>query len=111
MNQIITITDNAVNQIKKIFENAPAGAEGILLGISNSGCSGYSYKLDFIMDSNTSTFDLVDKNGVKIFIDPKATMHLLGSTMDYSTDKLSSKFTFPNPNSKNVCGCGDSFSL
>ena len=111
MNQIIQITDKAVNQIKKIFEDAPEGAEGILLGISNSGCSGYSYKLDFLMDANTSTFDIVNKNGIKIFIDPKATMHLLGSTMDYNIDKLSSKFTFTNPNSKNVCGCGDSFSL
>ena len=82
-----------------------------MIGIDKSGCSGYSYKLDFAKKDEVKNFDYVDKFGVKVYIDPKAIMFLVGSEMDYQTDKLSSRFVFNNPNEKNSCGCGESFSI
>ena len=111
MNEILSITDRASAQIKKIINSAPANTEGILVGVDKSGCSGYSYKIDFVGKEDVSKLDFVMKNGIKVFIDPKATMFLIGSEMDYSSDKLSSRFVFNNPNEKNTCGCGESFSI
>ncbi len=111
MNNILSITEKASIQIKKIIENAPQGTEGILVGIDKSGCSGYSYKIEFANNQNVVNFEFINSNGIKVFIDPKATMFLIGSEMDYSTDKLSSRFVFNNPNEKNTCGCGESFNI
>ena len=111
MTNILTITDQASTQLKKIIEAAPSNTIGVVVGIDKAGCSGYSYKLDFAKKNEVENLEFVQKNNVKIFIDPKATMYLLGSEMDYSTDKLSSRFVFKNPNEKSTCGCGESFSL
>ncbi len=111
MSDIISITDNALEQIKKILANASQDVKGIIVGLDKSGCSGYSYKLDFAKNETVNNFDIITKEGVKIFIDPKATMYLIGSEMDYSKDKLSSRFVFNNPNEKNSCGCGESFNF
>ena len=111
MSNILTVTDQASTQLKKIIETAPSNTIGVVVGIDKAGCSGYSYKLDFAKKNEVENLEFVQKNNVKIFIDPKATMYLLGSEMDYSTDKLSSRFVFKNPNEKSTCGCGESFSL
>ena len=111
MNKLITITSSAADQIKKILSNAPDGMDSIVVGVDKSGCSGYSYKLDFANSSELKDFESIDKDGIKILIDPKATMFLLGSIMDYRTDKLSTRFVFDNPNEKSSCGCGESFSV
>ena len=111
MNQLISITSSAADQIKKILSNAPDGIDSILVGVDKSGCSGYSYKLDFANSSELKNFESIDKDGIKVLIDPKATMFLIGSIMDYRTDKLSTRFVFDNPNEKNSCGCGESFSV
>ena len=108
---IITITSEATNQIKKIMSDAPDGKDALVVGIDKSGCSGYSYKLDFGNSTNLKNFEMINKDGVKVLIDPKATMFLLGSIMDYRTDKLSSRFVFDNPNEKSTCGCGESFQI
>ena len=111
MNQLMSVTGDAINQIKKILSNAPDGTDALVIGVDKSGCSGYSYKLDFGNSANLSGYESITKDGVQILIDPKATMFLLGSVMDYRTDKLSSRFVFDNPNEKNTCGCGESFSI
>ena len=111
MSQLISITGNAALQIKKLLSNAPSGTDSLVVGIDKSGCSGYSYKLDFGKSSDLSNYEIIIKDGVKILIDPKATMFLLGSVMDYKTDKLSSRFVFDNPNEKGTCGCGESFTI
>ena len=111
MSNLLSITSSAADQIKKILTDAPEGIDSVVIGIDKSGCSGYSYKLDFGNSSNLKNFEAIDKEGVKVLIDPKATMFLLGSIMDYKTDKLSSRFVFDNPNEKNTCGCGESFSI
>tara|TARA_Y100001935_G_C16848169_1_gene287305 strand:- start:57 stop:392 length:336 start_codon:yes stop_codon:yes gene_type:complete len=111
MNNVLSITINAIDQIKKIISNAPDGMDSIVIGVDKSGCSGYSYKLDFANSSNLKNYELINQDGAKVLIDPKATMFLLGSVMDYRTDKLSSRFVFDNPNEKSTCGCGESFSI
>tara|TARA_B100000989_G_scaffold247602_1_gene194954 strand:+ start:246 stop:581 length:336 start_codon:yes stop_codon:yes gene_type:complete len=111
MNNLLSITNNAADQIKKILSVAPKDVDSVVIGVDKSGCSGYSYKLDFGKSSDLKNFEIIKKNGVKVLIDPKATMFILGSTMDYKTDKLSSRFVFENPNEKSTCGCGESFSI
>ena len=111
MENLISVTSNAVKQIKKIISDAPTEIDSVIVGVDKSGCSGYSYKLELGKSSELSNFEKIDREGTKIFIDPKATMYLVGSTMDYKTDKLSSRFIFENPNEKNTCGCGESFSF
>ena len=111
MNNLLSITSNATSQIKKIMINAPDGMDSVVIGVDKSGCSGYSYKLDFGDSSNLKNFEIIQQDGAKILIDPKATMFLLGSVMDYRQDKLSARFVFDNPNEKSTCGCGESFSI
>ena len=111
MNNLLSITPNATSQIKKILTTAPEGTDSVVIGVDKSGCSGYSYKLDFCNSSNFKNFEILEQDGAKILIDPKATMFLLGSVMDYREDKLSSRFVFDNPNEKSTCGCGESFSI
>ena len=105
MKDIITISDQAASQIKKILLNGPADVSGIIVGVDKTGCSGYAYKIDYAKNENYQNFELIETKGVKVFVDPAATMFLLGSEMDYSKDKLSSRFIFNNPNEKSTCGC------
>ena len=111
MREILKVTDQASMQLKKIILSAPSDTIGVVVGIDKAGCNGYSYKLDFAKKAEVENLDYVERNDIKVFIDPKATMFLLGSEMDYSTDKLSSRFIFRNPNEKSTCGCGESFSV
>ena len=111
MNKILTVTNKASNQLKKIIQSAPPDTAGILLGVDKTGCNGHSYKLDFAKKNEIKNFEYIEHNNIKVFIDPKATMFLIGSEMDYTTDKLSSRFVFKNPNEKGTCGCGESFNI
>ena len=77
MNNILKVTDKASDQLKKIIESAPSETIGVLIGIDKSGCNGYSYKLDFVKKTEVEKFEFVQKDNLKIFIDPKATMFLL----------------------------------
>ena len=111
MNKVLSITSNATEQIKKIMSKAPNGMDSVVIGVDKSGCSGYSYKLDFGNSSDFKNYEIINQDGAKVLIDPKATMFLLGSIMDYRQDKLASRFVFDNPNEKNTSGCGESFSI
>ena len=111
MNDVIKVSENAIKQIKKIINQANSKVEGVIVDVDKSGCSGYAYKLDYAIDTDPSKFEIIEKDGIKIFIEPKATMFLVGSEMDYTTDKFSSRFVFNNPNEKSTCGCGESFNI
>ena len=111
MNKLLSLTTNATDQIKMIMRNAPKGMDSLVIGVDKSGCNGYSYKLDFGNSADLKNFEEITQDGAKVLIDPKATMYLLGSTMDYRADKLSSRFVFDNPNEQSTCGCGESFSV
>ena len=111
MTDILTITDRAADRITKIISEAKEDIIGVKVGVDKTGCSGYAYKLDYAKKGNNNNYELIESKGVKIFIEPAATMFLIGSEMDYTKDKLSSRFTFNNPNEKTTCGCGESFNI
>ena len=111
MKDIISISDEAATQIKKILSASKKDVNGIVVGVDKTGCSGYAYKIDYANKDNTINHELVESKGVKVFIEPTATMFLIGSEMDYMNDKLSSRFVFNNPNEKSSCGCGESFNI
>ena len=111
MKDIISISDEAATQIKKILSASRQDVNGIIVGIDKTGCSGYAYKIDYANKDKTNNYELVESKGVKVFIEPAATMFLIGSEMDYTTDKLASRFVFNNPNEKSSCGCGESFNI
>ena len=111
MKDILSITDNAASQIKKIISKADKEVIGVVVGVDKTGCSGYAYKLDYAKDENLENLEKIESKGVKVFIEPAATMFLIGSEMDYAIDKISSRFIFNNPNEKSSCGCGESFNI
>tara|TARA_B100000949_G_scaffold78292_1_gene69754 strand:- start:210 stop:545 length:336 start_codon:yes stop_codon:yes gene_type:complete len=111
MKDIISISDEAATQIKKILSASKQDVNGIIVGVDKTGCSGYAYKIEYANKDKTNNYELVESKGVKVFIEPAATMFLIGSEMDYTTDKLASRFVFNNPNEKSSCGCGESFNI
>ncbi|EFX65762.1 hypothetical protein DAPPUDRAFT_303520 [Daphnia pulex] len=105
----LVLTPSAVNQVKKLFEGQNDYI-GLKIGVKQRGCNGFSYTLDFA--SKKEKFDEeVLQDGVRILVDMKAQLHLLGTEMDYVENELSSEFVFNNPNIKGTCGCGESFSV
>ena len=106
--QPIAVTDAAVERVKALLASRAAPAAGVRIGVKTKGCSGLSYTLEYADEKNP--FDeVIEAGGVTIMIDPKATMFIFGTEMDYVEDKLESGFVFRNPNEKGRCGCGESF--
>ena len=105
---MITVTHSAVNQIKKMMTSRPNIPHGVKLGINTKGCSGLSYTLEYVdnVDTNDEVFEF---DNIKIFVDPKSSLFLIGTQMDYIEGELESGFKFVNPNEKGRCGCGESF--
>jgi iron-sulfur cluster assembly protein len=108
--QMITLTDTAVARVKMLIENSDDPVLGLRVAISTKGCSGLSYVFEYAKEKQPYEEEIETK-GVKVFIDPMATMYLVGAEMDYVEDKLKSGFVFNNPNEKSRCGCGESFSV
>lgn len=105
---IITMTDTAVERAKRLMARAEAGVAGLRVGINTRGCSGLSYVVEYATEQRQFE-EVIERDGVRIFIDPAATMFLIGSEMDYQEGKFQTGFTFNNPNAKGTCGCGESF--
>ena len=110
MSNIINISTSASERIREIISKANADAIGLRIAVKSGGCAGYSYDMDYVSEINP-TDELVEHEGVKVFVDQAAIMFLLGSTMDFKKDKFKSGFTFINPNETERCGCGESFSV
>ena len=110
MNNIIEISDTASKRIKEIIASAKDDTVGLRIAVKSGGCAGYSYDMDYINEINPSD-EIVEQDGIKVFIDQAAIMFLLGSTMDFKQEKFKSGFTFTNPNETERCGCGESFSV
>ena len=108
--QVIKLSDNAANRIKEIMSKAESSAIGVRVGVKSGGCAGMSYIMEYAKEAKKNEEVIVDK-GVKVFIDSNAIMYLLGTEMDYKTDKFSSLFVFKNPNETERCGCGESFKV
>ena len=109
--KIISITDSAAERIREILSSAKDNSiKGVRVSVVTGGCAGMSYEMNYIKEINSSD-EVVEDRGVKVFIDPKAIMYLLGTSMDYKKDKFSSTFVFNNPNETERCGCGESFKI
>ncbi|VAW13873.1 Iron-sulfur cluster assembly iron binding protein SufA [hydrothermal vent metagenome] len=108
--KIMSVTENAAKRIKQIISNAREPVIGVRVGVKNAGCAGMAYTLDYVKEPIAGD-DHVSDNGVDVYIEPKATLFLLGTQMDFETSKLSSGFTFSNPNQSGECGCGESVQL
>ena len=108
MKQIITLSDNAANRIKKIMSNDKNNSVGVRVGVTSGGCAGMSYIMEYTKEAHPND-EIIEDKGVKIFIDPSAVMYLLGTEMDYKKEDFSSSFVFNNPNETERCGCGESF--
>jgi iron-sulfur cluster assembly protein len=104
----LTLTDAAAERVKALMGKAEGGVIGLRVGVKSRGCSGMSYEVEYATDVKKFE-EVVEDKGVKILIDPKAVMFLLGSEMDWVDDKFNSRFEFRNPNEKGRCGCGESF--
>jgi iron-sulfur cluster assembly protein len=108
--QVMKLTGRAADRIKAILADKGAGAGGLRIGVKKGGCAGMEYTMEWAAEQKP--FDeVVEQDGAKVLIDPKAVMYLLGSEMDYRTEKLSSQFVFTNPNQTGSCGCGESVNL
>lgn len=107
---LINLTDKAVEQVKNIFASENKGSEyGVRLGVVGGGCSGLSYKIDF--DTKKEKDNVLEFDGVKVFIDLKSSIYLKGVTLDFKDGLNGKGFVFVNPNASNTCGCGESFSV
>ncbi|MEP9353679.1 iron-sulfur cluster assembly accessory protein [Xanthobacter sp. KR7-65] len=106
---VIRITDAAAERLADILSSAEPGT-AVRVGVENGGCAGMSYKLDFTTE--VAPLDaVVEDKGVKVVVDSKAVLFLLGTEMDFRTDKVSSQFVFNNPNQTSSCGCGESVAI
>jgi iron-sulfur cluster assembly protein len=104
------LTEAAARRIQELTKRADSEIVGLRVGIKNGGCAGQSYTVEYAHDVRP-TDEVVEDKGVKILIDPKAVLFLLGTEMDYKADKLQAQFIFNNPNQTGACGCGESVQL
>ena len=108
--KIMSLTDAAAERINEIIEDSDKPVIGVRVGVKNAGCAGMAYTLDYVTEPVAGD-DHVSDRGVEVYIEPKATMFLLGTVMDFEQSKMSSGFTFKNPNQTGECGCGESVQL
>jgi iron-sulfur cluster assembly protein len=108
--QVMRLTDAAALRIKDVMARADKPVAGVRVGVKNGGCAGMEYTMEYA-DSVQPTDEVVEDKGVKILVDPKAVLFLLGTEMDYRAEKLSAQFVFNNPNQTSACGCGESVQL
>jgi iron-sulfur cluster assembly protein len=108
--QVMRLTEAAATRIRDIMAKTERPVAGLRVGVKNGGCAGMSYTMEFA-DAAAPTDEIVEDKGVRILVDPKAVLFLLGTEMDYKTDKLAAQFVFNNPNQTSACGCGESVEL
>ena len=108
--KVVTLTEAAAARVKEIMAKTEQDYVGLRVGVKNGGCAGQEYILEYATELQPLD-EVVEDQGVKILIEPKAVLFLVGSVIDYETSKLSSKFVFRNPNETDACGCGESVTI
>ena len=103
--KIMSLTDAAASRVREIIADSDQPVMGVRVGIKNAGCAGQAYTLNYVSEPIPGD-DHVEEKGVHVFIEPKATLFLLGTEMDFQTDNLGSQCSFRNPNQTGECGCG-----
>jgi len=104
------LTDAAAARVRDILANADRPVVGVRVGVTKGGCAGMTYKIEYA-DAVKPGDEVVEREGARVLVDPAAVLFLLGTEMDYRTDKLSAQFVFKNPNETSACGCGESVQL
>ncbi len=108
--KVMTLTDAAAARVQAIIAKSDQPVVGLRVGVKNGGCAGMEYTMEWATEQKP--FDeVIEEKGVRVIIDPKAILFLLGTEMDYQTSTLKSGFTFNNPNQTSACGCGESVQL
>ncbi len=108
--QVMRLTDAAAERIKAVMAKVDRPLAGVRVGVKNGGCAGMAYTMEYA-ETISPLDEVVEDKGVRILVDPKAVLFLLGTEMDYEVDKLSAQFVFNNPNQTSACGCGESVQL
>ncbi|MEQ1696740.1 MAG: iron-sulfur cluster assembly accessory protein [Hyphomicrobiaceae bacterium] len=107
---VMTLTPAAVARVKAVMAGKGDAVAGLKIGIKKGGCAGMEYTMTWA-DKVDKFDEVVEVDGARVIVDPQAVLYLLGTEMDYRTDKLASQFVFNNPNQKSACGCGESVNL
>ncbi len=106
--KIVTLSEPAAERVREIM--AASSKPYLRVGVVNGGCAGMEYTLDWASTQQPHD-EVIEQDGARVLIDPKAVLYLLGTEMDFKTDKLSAQFVFSNPNQTSACGCGESVNL
>ncbi len=107
---MIELTENAAAKVRTLIEGRPHPTEGLRVGVRGGGCSGFTYFLEFAEEPSKGDREL-ESHGVRLFIDPKSYLYLMGVEIDFVDSLGGSGFKFNNPNARRTCGCGESFSV
>jgi len=108
--KVVTLTDAAAARVKEIMDRADKPYAGLRVGVKNGGCAGSEYVFEYA-ETQDPIDEVIEEKGVRILIEPKAVLFLIGAEIDYEVTKLSSKFVFHNPNETDACGCGESVTI
>src|SRR5271170_4402876 len=108
--QVMRLTEAAATRIKAVMAKAEGSIAAVRVGVKNGGCAGMAYTMEYAEKINPLD-EVIEDKGVRILIDPKAVLFLLGTEMDYKVDKLAAQFIFNNPNQTSACGCGESVQI
>ena len=108
--QVMRLTEAAAERIKAVMANADRPIAAVRVGVKNGGCAGMSYYMEYA-DKIDPFDEVIEDKGVRILVDPKAVLFLLGTQMDYKVEKLAAQFVFNNPNQTAACGCGESVQI
>ena len=108
--QVVSLTEAAALRVREIMAGAEQPYVGLRVGVKNGGCAGMEYTLEYALAADPLD-EVIEDKGVRILIEPKAVLFLLGSEIDFETSKLASKFVFRNPNQTDACGCGESVTI
>ena len=106
----LSLTEAAADRVKSFLENRGKGL-GVRLGVKTTGCSGMAYVIEFVDEVNEVEDEIFESNGVKIIVDKKSLVYIDGTQMDFVKEGLNEGFEFKNPNEKDSCGCGESFTV
>lgn len=108
--KVMTLTPRAAERVRAIMDAKGPEIAGLKIGVKKGGCAGMEYTMTWA-DSVGKFDEVVEQDGARVIVDPQAVLYLLGTEMDYKTDKLSAQFVFNNPNQTGACGCGESVNL
>jgi len=108
--QVITLSDRAADKVKEIIASAKEPIVGVRVGVASGGCAGMSYVMEYANNTNPND-EIIEDKGVRVLVDPKAIMYLLGTEMDYKKEELMSTIIIKHPNATERCGCGESFKI